>query len=466
MVRVVGVPLFGGRPLRVEGRSVNAGSRTVLTARGGLTRGTRASRIGKTLPRTDFQMRRTALALLPLAAACVAPRPVVVPTPTPTPTLAPVAVLTPATPSQVGMLATLPARLDSIANDAIANGTAPAIAVAVGRHGRLVHMASYGRIDRPEGSPAVDDSTLFDLASLTKVVATTTVAMRLEQDSLLDLDRTVASYLPEFNDSAKAGITVRMLVAHNGGLEAGAPLHRQFRGREAFLQQISRRPLRFTPGTRTTYSDWDMVLAGFIIERLTGKTLDVIADEQVFRPLGMRETRWNPGSALRPRTAATEVAADRGGLIWGEVHDANAWAIGGVAGHAGLFGSVRDMAVFAQMLLNGGEYNGVRILRPQTIARWTAPQGRGASRALGWDTPSERSSAGRYFGPRSFGHTGYTGTSLWIDPERGLFVVILTNRVNPTSENQKHVPLRRAIADAVQEAITDAPLVDWEARRQ
>ncbi|HEX8208637.1 MAG TPA: serine hydrolase [Longimicrobium sp.] len=409
-------------------------------------------------------MRRTALALLPLAAACAAPRPAVVPTPTPV--LAPVAVLTPAPPGQVGMLATLPARLDSIANEAIANGAAPAIAVAVGRHGRLVHMASYGRIDRPEGSPAVDDSTLFDLASLTKVVATTTVAMRLEQDSLLDLDRTVASYLPEFNDSAKAGITVRMLVAHNGGLEAGAPLHRQFRGREAFLQQISQRPLRFTPGTRTTYSDWDMVLAGFIIERLTGKTLDVIADEQLFRPLGMRETRWNPGAALRPRTAATEVAADRGGLIWGEVHDANAWAIGGVAGHAGLFSSVRDMAVFAQMLLNGGEYNGVRILRPQTVARWTAPQGRGASRALGWDTPSERSSAGRYFGPRSFGHTGYTGTSLWIDPERGLFVIILTNRVNPTAENQKHVPLRRAIADVVQEAITDAPLVDWEARRQ
>ncbi len=406
-------------------------------------------------------MRRTALALLPLAAACAPPRPAVVPTPM----LAPVAVLTPAQPRAVGMLSSLPTRLDSIANAAIANGTAPAIAVAVGRHGRLVHMASYGRIDRPENSPAVDDSTLFDLASLTKVIATTTVAMRLEQDSALDLDRTVASYLPEFNDSAKAGITVRMLMAHTGGMEAGAPLHRQFRGREAFLQQISQRPLRFAPGTRTIYSDWDMVLAGFIIERLAGKSLDVFADEQVFRPLGMRETRWNPGAALRPRTAATEVAADRGGLIWGEVHDANAWAIGGVAGHAGLFSSVRDMAVFAQMLLNGGEYNGVRVLRPQTIARWTAPQGRGASRALGWDTPSERSSAGRYFGPRSFGHTGYTGTSLWIDPERGLFVVILTNRVNPTAENQKHVGLRRAIADAVQMAIMDAPLVDWEAKR-
>jgi CubicO group peptidase (beta-lactamase class C family) len=140
--------------------------------------------------------------------------------------------------------------------------------------------------------------------------------------------------------------------------------------------------------------------------------------------------------------------------------------MGGVAGHAGLFSSIRDLAVFAQMLLNNGEYNGVRIFRPQTVARWTAPQGRGASRALGWDTPSDRSSAGQHFGPRSFGHTGYTGTSMWMDPERGVFVVLLTNRVNPTADNQKHVALRRAVADAVMQSITDAPLVDWEARRR
>ncbi|MCD6033301.1 MAG: beta-lactamase, partial [Thermomicrobiales bacterium] len=134
------------------------------------------------------------------------------------------------------------------------------------------------------------------------------------------------------------------------------------------------------------------------------------------------------------------------------------------AGHAGLFGSARDLAVFAQMLLNGGEYGGVRILRPETVARWTTPGFVRSSRALGWDTPSRNSSAGRFFGPRSFGHTGYTGTSIWIDPERGLFLVVLTNRVNPTSANQKHVALRRAVADAVQRAILDAPLVDWEAR--
>jgi CubicO group peptidase (beta-lactamase class C family) len=177
----------------------------------------------------------------------------------------------------------------------------------------------------------------------------------------------------------------------------------------------------------------------------------------------MRDTRFRPEPSLRPRVAATEFDPARG-HIWGEVHDPNAWALGGVAGHAGLFGSARDLAVFAQMLLNGGEYGGVRILRPETVARWTTPGFVRSSRALGWDTPSRNSSAGRYFGPRSFGHTGYTGTSIWIDPERGLFVILLTNRVNPTSENQKHVALRRAVADAVQSAILDAPLIDWEAR--
>jgi CubicO group peptidase (beta-lactamase class C family) len=407
-------------------------------------------------------MRRTLLALIPLAAACTPPRPVVV---APAPTMAPSAVLAPARPAQVGMWQGLPARLDSIARAAVADGTAPSIALAVGRHGRLVHMGSYGRVDRVLGAPAVTDSTLFDLASLTKVIATTSVAMRLEQDSVLDLDRTVASYLPELSDTAKAGITVRMLFTHTGGLEAGGPLHRQHRGREAYLEQINLRPLRYAPGTRTVYSDWDLILAQVVIERVTGKPLDVVADEQIFRPLKMRETRYRPDPSLRPRIAATEVAQDRGGLIWGEVHDPNAWAMGGVAGHAGLFGSVRDLAAFAQMMLNNGEYGGVRLFRPATIARWTAPQGRGSSRALGWDTPSERSSAGRHFGPRSYGHTGYTGTSLWMDPERGVFVVLLTNRVNPTAENQKHVALRRAVADAVMTAVTDAPLVDWEAKR-
>ena len=176
----------------------------------------------------------------------------------------------------------------------------------------------------------------------------------------------------------------------------------------------------------------------------------------------MTETTYLPGPALLPRVAPTVVDSTRGGLLRGVVHDANAWVLGGVAGHAGLFSTAADLAKFAQMILNGGSYNGARIVRPETLARWTAPQFMGSSRALGWDTPSGRSSAGRYFGPRSFGHTGYTGTSLWIDPERGVFVVLLTNRVNLGGDsNNRHAALRRDVADAVQRGILDAPLRDW-----
>ncbi|MDQ3388048.1 MAG: beta-lactamase family protein [Gemmatimonadota bacterium] len=404
-----------------------------------------------------------AFALLGLPAC--APRPPM-PLPAPEPTrLSATAVLIAASPERVGMDPSLPGRLDSIARTAIAGGAAPGIALAVGRYGRLIHSQGYGRIDWKSSAPAVTDSTLFDLASLTKVVATTTAAMILEEEGRLGLDRPVAEYLPELDDSAKAGITVRMLLTHTGGLEAFAPLFREFRGREEYLRQINLRPLKRAPGTATEYSDWDLILLQLVVERITGKALDIFTQERIFGPLGMHDTGFGPEPHLRPRIAATEVDADRGGLIHGEVHDPNAWALGGVAGHAGLFSTARDLAAFAQMLLNGGEYWGVRLLKPETIARWTSIQGPGASRAFGWDTPSGRSSAGRHFGPRSFGHTGYTGTSLWVDPERGLFLVLLTNRVNPTASNQKQIPLRRAVADAVQEAILDAPLIDWESRR-
>jgi CubicO group peptidase (beta-lactamase class C family) len=413
-----------------------------------------------------MRIRILALAAAPaLAGACTPQPPTLAPVPALVARMEAVTVLAAVPPPAAGLAPGLPARLDSLARAAIADRAAPAIAMAVGRHGRLVHLAGYGNVEWAPGSAEVTDSTLFDLASVTKVVATTTAAMILEEAGLLDLDRTVASYLPELTDTAKAGITVRMLLTHRGGLESFAPLHRQFRGREQYLEQINLRPLRSAPGTATVYSDWDLILMQLVVERITGQPLDEFVRDRIFAPLGMRDTGFRP-ALPRERVAATERDSARGGLIWGEVHDPNAWAMGGVAGHAGLFGSARDLAVFAQMLLNGGEYGSVRILRPQTIARWTAPQGPGASRALGWDTPSGESSAGRFFSTRSFGHTGYTGTSIWIDPERALFIVLLTTRVNPTAENQKHVALRRAVADAVQSAILDAPLVDWEARRR
>ncbi len=363
-----------------------------------------------------------------------------------------------AAPAEVGFDPALPATLDGIVREALMAGASPGAALAVGRHGRIIHMRSYGRIDHPRDAAAVTDSTLWDLASLTKVIGTTTAVMLLERSGEIDLDRPVRDYLPEFDAADKAGITVRMLLVHTGGLEAFAPLWREQRGRDAYLRQINARPIEAEPGTRTRYSDWDFVLLGLIVERVSGQPLDGFLRERVWQPLGMRDTQFTPDRALRNRIAATEIDTLRGGLVHGFVHDENAWALGGVAGHAGLFSSVRDLATFANFLLAGG----VPLLDPADLARWTARQARGSSRALGWDTPAPRSSAGRFFSPRSFGHTGFTGTSIWIDPEKGLFVVLLTSRVNPTRENQKHIALRRAVADAVQQAVRDAPVVDWE----
>jgi CubicO group peptidase (beta-lactamase class C family) len=379
---------------------------------------------------------------------------------------APLSVLINAPPADANMSPGLNATLDSIMSTSISGGAAPGGVLAVGRYGRVVHMKGYGRQDTAVSSAAVDENTMWDMASLTKVIATTTAAMMLEESGQLDLDRTVASYLPEFNAPDKAAITVRMIVTHRGGLEAFAALYKEFKGREQYLTQINARPLKSIPGTETVYSDWDMILMQFIIERITGMTLDRFVTDKVFAPLGMTSTMFTPDSVqFFARIAPTEIDTARGGLVHGKVHDENAWAMGGVSGHAGLFSSARDLTIFCQMLLNGGEYNGVRIVKPATLARWTAPQSRTSSRALGWDTPSKGSSAGNYFSARSFGHTGFTGTSIWIDPEKNLFVILLTNRVNPTRNNNRQVPLRKAVADAAQMAITDAPLINWEMSR-
>lgn len=417
-------------------------------------------------------MRFTRLALLPLvAAACTrtvaTPSPSTSPRTAPVPRLAAVDALVPAPPIAVGLDPELPARLDSIVRAGLEQGAAPGAALAVGRFGRLVHLKGYGAIHYAAGAPTADPTTVYDLASLTKVVATTTAAMILEEEGKLDLSRTVQSYLPEFDAPDKAALTVRMLLTHRGGLEAFAPLWRDTKGRAEYLTQINTRPLRGAPGTLVVYSDWDFVLMGLIIERITGTTLDAFTAARVFGPLGMSSTRFAPDTtdaALMGRVVYTALDTLRGQLH-GSVHDPNAWALGGVAGHAGLFGSARDLAVFAQMLLNGGTYAGTRIVKPTTAARWTTSQDHASSRALGWDTPSAVSSAGRYFSPRSFGHTGYTGTSMWVDPERGLFVVLLMNRVNARGEATRHVQLRRDVADAVQSSLRDAPLIDWEARR-
>jgi CubicO group peptidase (beta-lactamase class C family) len=306
---------------------------------------------------------------------------------------------------------------------------------------------------------------MYDMASLTKVVATTTLAMMLEDQGKLDLRRTVASYVPEFSAPDKANITVKMILTHSGGLEADVPHVLTYHSRQEIFDSVNVRPLKYVPGNGMIYSDLDLIMVQTVIERITGRPLDSLAHDWIFAPLGMTNTMFTPDTTRKELIAATERDSARG-LIWGTVHDPTAWVMGGVAGHAGLFSSARDAAIFTQMLLNGGEYNGVRLVKATTIARWSAMQDPGSSRAIGWDTPAGNSSAGHYFSPRSFGHTGFTGTSIWVDPVKDLFVVLLTNRVNETSANQKQAPLRRALADAVQTSIVDAPLINWEEKRK
>jgi uncharacterized protein YbbC (DUF1343 family)/CubicO group peptidase (beta-lactamase class C family) len=334
-------------------------------------------------------------------------------------------------------------------------GAFPGGVLAVGYRGALVHLHPFGRLTYDADAPPVRADTLYDLASLTKVVATTTMTMILVNEGRLDLDRPVRDFLPGFQGPGKEAVTVRHLLTHSSGLDATAPLYKELRGREAFLERIEAMDLAYVPGSRSVYSDLGVILLGEILERVAGQPLDAFVRERVLQPLGMRDTMFQPPPELRPRIAPTEFDPWRGRLVHGEVHDENAFAMGGVAPHAGLFSTAGDLARFAQMLLNGGVLNGRRIVSRETVGLFTRRAGiPGSDRALGWDTKSaEGSSAGTLFSSRSYGHTGFTGTSVWIDPERQLYVILLTNRVHPTRENQLIREARPAVADAVVRAL-------------
>ena len=298
---------------------------------------------------------------------------------------------------------------------------------------------------------AVTPETKYDIASLTKVVATTTLVAKLVEGDFpvpLDLDAKVERYLPEWSGNAqesaqqkewRSSVTVRHLLTHTSGLPPFKEYWRTSKGKQDTLSRIFAEPLEYQPGTKEVYSDLGIILMAEIVERLTGRTLDELANTYIFDPLKMSNTMFRPPKKLWPQIAPTEIDNNlRHRLLQGEVHDENAAVLGGVSGHAGLFSTAPDLAAFCQMLLNGGTYAHQRILRRATIAQFTTPQQlSGGTRALGWVVPTEGSSSGHFFSPHSFGHTGFTGTSIWIDPDRHLFVVLLTNRVHPTRENQK-----------------------------
>jgi beta-N-acetylhexosaminidase len=344
---------------------------------------------------------------------------------------------------------------------AIADKAFPGATLAVGYKDKVA-LHAFGHLSYDAKSPQVKLSTMYDVASLTKVIVTTTLAEKLVEGdfpSSLQLDAPIERYLPEWANGPQPEwrhmVTVRHLLTHTSGLPPFKEYWRTSKGKEDTLRMIFAEPLEYEPGTRMVYSDLGVILMGEIIERLTGQTLDELAKEYIFSPLGMNESMYKPPKKLWPSIAPTEFDARyRHRLIQGEVHDENAYAMGGVSGHAGVFSTAPDLAAFCQMLLNGGVYAHQRILKRATIAQFTAPEALAKdTRTLGWVVPTEGSSSGHYFSPHSFGHTGFTGTSIWIDPDRQVFVVLLTNRVNPTRENHKIAEVRPALHDAVMQAL-------------
>jgi serine-type D-Ala-D-Ala carboxypeptidase len=351
----------------------------------------------------------------------------------------------------------------TLVREAIAGGAFPAAAIEVGRAAGPLWRYATGRLTWEADAQPVDGETVFDLASLTKVIATTTLVMRAVDGGRLDLDDPLSSWLRDWRGTDRDGVAIRDLLAHASGLTAYLPLFRDYSGRFEFEHAICSLPLEYAPRSQSLYSDLGFMLLGFILEdaqppgpgfpgapgtvdssRRLATQFNRLASFFTAEPL-----RFSPPRAWRERTAPTEIDSWRGRLLVGEVHDENTWALGGAAGHAGLFGTAAAVGAFARAVLR--TIAGEPILAaPETmrafIARTDIP---GSSRALGWDTMLPTSSSGTKLSPSSIGHTGFTGTSLWIDWERDLYVVFLTNRVHPTRTNEAIRKVRPQLHDAI-----------------
>ena len=362
-------------------------------------------------------------------------------------------------PTDVGMSSTRLEAIERVVARGIKAGGYPGAAVVVGRNGAAVMEKGFGRLSWVSTSAAVDaQQTIYDVASLTKVVGTTAAVMILFDEKKIDLDEHVVSYIPTFNGGDKSQITIRQLLTHTSGLPAGRDIWRIARTPLEARAAVVGSSLEARPGSRYIYSDLGADLLGLLVEVVSGEPLDKFLDRRVFAPLGMNDTFYRPADSLRYRIAPTEVTPPRGYPLRGEVHDENAYALGGVAGHAGLFSTAADLSVFAQMMLNGGEYNGVQIISRPTVELFTSRSV--GHRALGWDTAEGDYGSGRYLGPRAYGHTGFTGTSMWIDPERQMFVILLTNRVHAARALRPAKVIsdvRADLSDAAVLAVLDGP---------
>jgi uncharacterized protein YbbC (DUF1343 family) len=387
-------------------------------------------------------------------------------------------------PAKVSMASDRLGYIDAAVNDAIGQGATPGAVVLVARRGGVVLRKAYGSRVLVPVREAMTTDTVFDLASLTKVVATATSVMILVERGKVRLADPVSQYIPELKGEGREKITIEHLLTHRSGYAPDFDLSEQWSGYDEMLKRLYVEPLRNAPGARFVYSDINYITLGEVVRRASGKTLDEFAYENIFKPLGMNDTGFRPARgvvsnaprrndpAYLARIAPTEnvrgmksylggtgAQGDEGEhVLRGEVHDPTANRMGGVAGHAGLFSTADDLAVFCQMIMNGGEYNGARILSPLGVAEMTRPRQvteEGGARGLGWDiSTSFSSNRGDLFPAGSFGHTGFTGTSVWIDPASETFVVFLSNRVHPDGKGDVG-PLRARVANIVVGAITD-----------
>jgi uncharacterized protein YbbC (DUF1343 family)/CubicO group peptidase (beta-lactamase class C family) len=366
------------------------------------------------------------------------------------------------------------ARIDAAVEESIARRETPGAVVLAARRGRVVWRKAYGARAVAPARETMTADTIFDAASLTKIVATATSIMILVERGQVRLSDPLSRHLPEMKEGGREQITIEDLLTHRAGYAPDFDLREQWTGYGEAMKRLTVERLRHPAGTRFIYSDIGYIALGEVVKRVSGDALDVFARKHIFAPLGMRDTSFNPRPALRPRIAPTEQrraqaaylggkpeAAGADGDRWlrGEVHDPTAFRMDGVAGHAGLFSTADDLAVYCQMILNGGSYGGVRILSPLGVATMTRPRAvaeDGSARALGWDVVSSFSSnRGDLFPLGSFGHTGFTGTSLWLDPVSETFVVFMSNRVHPDGKGDVG-ELRGRISSIVASSLSEA----------
>jgi CubicO group peptidase (beta-lactamase class C family) len=345
--------------------------------------------------------------------------------------------------------------VDSIISDGITDHAFPGAVVLISKDDKIIYEKAFGHLTYGDTAAIVSTNTIYDIASLTKVIATTTAAMICYDRKLFTLDDPISKYVPAFTKNGKENVTIKNLLLHNSGLPASKQFYKKHLTRDEILSDIYSLPLYYETGTKTVYSDLGMIVLDKVIEKVTRKKFDEFCKENIFIPLQMNSTMFNPPDSIKYKIAPTEKDNYwRHRLIWGEVHDENSSLLGGVAGHAGLFSTTEDIAKLLNMLLSNGKYGDLQMIDSSTVYLFTKRYSENSTRALGWDTKSEEnSSAGNLFDITSFGHTGFTGTSAWIDPTRKLFVILLTNRVYPTRENNKIYKIRPALHDAIIKAI-------------